>query len=171
MRYLNGSRELVLTLEADDTQVIKWWIDGSYATHHDMRSHTGASMSMGKGTSYTTSIKQKLNTKSSTEAKLVAVNDVLPQVYGRDLFWMLKAMTRRTPGYTRTTSAPACWWRRTGKHQVAREPDTSTSDISSSRTGSNHGKCPTGIMTADLFTKPLQGSQFRKFRDKVMNIK
>jgi hypothetical protein len=30
--------------------------------------------------------------------------------------------------------------------------------------------CPTGDMTADFFTKPLKGSQFKKFRDQIMNI-
>ena len=29
--------------------------------------------------------------------------------------------------------------------------------------------CPTGDMTADFFTKPLQGSLFRKFRDRILN--
>ena len=29
--------------------------------------------------------------------------------------------------------------------------------------------CPTGDMVADFFTKPLQGSLFRKLRDKIMN--
>ena len=37
-------------------------------------------MSLGKGVSYGTSTRQKLNTKSSTEAELVGVNDVMPQV-------------------------------------------------------------------------------------------
>jgi len=31
--------------------------------------------------------------------------------------------------------------------------------------------CPTGDMHADLLTKPLQGSIFKKFRDNIMNIK
>ena len=30
--------------------------------------------------------------------------------------------------------------------------------------------CPTGDMIADYFTKPLQGSLFKKFRDQIMNI-
>jgi hypothetical protein len=31
--------------------------------------------------------------------------------------------------------------------------------------------CPTGKMTADFFTKPLQGNLFRKFRDLVLGYK
>ena len=37
-------------------------------------------MSLGKGTTYSTSIKQCLVTKSSTKAELVSINDVMPQV-------------------------------------------------------------------------------------------
>jgi hypothetical protein len=35
---------------------------------------------MGKGYVYATSVKQKLNTKSSTEAELVGVDDGMPQI-------------------------------------------------------------------------------------------
>ena len=45
-----------------------------------MRSHTGGFMIMGTGEAYVQSSKQKLNTKSSTEAELVGVDDVLTQV-------------------------------------------------------------------------------------------
>jgi hypothetical protein len=44
-----------------------------------MCNHTGGVMSMGTGAAYSTSKKQKLNTKSSTKAELVGINDVLPQ--------------------------------------------------------------------------------------------
>jgi len=37
-------------------------------------------MTLGKGAMYTASCKQKLNTKSSTEAELVAVDDAMGQV-------------------------------------------------------------------------------------------
>jgi hypothetical protein len=30
--------------------------------------------------------------------------------------------------------------------------------------------CPTQEMVADFFTKPLQGAQFKKFRDFIMNV-
>jgi hypothetical protein len=45
-----------------------------------MGSHTGGAMSLGRGVIYGTSKRQKLNTKSSTEAELVGVDDVMPQV-------------------------------------------------------------------------------------------
>ena len=45
-----------------------------------MKSHTGGVLTLGKGTIYGSSTRQKLNTKSSTEAELVAVNDLMPQV-------------------------------------------------------------------------------------------
>jgi hypothetical protein len=52
-------------------------VDASYGVHHDMRSHTGGLLSLGKGAIYALSTLQKLNAKSSTEAELVGVNDVL----------------------------------------------------------------------------------------------
>jgi hypothetical protein len=71
--------DLVLQLSGDNLNVVKWWVDTSYAVHHDMGSHTGGAMSMGTGAVYSTSKKQKLNTKSSTEAELVGIDNVLPQ--------------------------------------------------------------------------------------------
>ncbi len=80
MKYLRGSRDMVLTLEADNLQVFKWWVDASFAVHKDMRSHTGGVLSMGRGAVYSTSTRQKLTTRSSTEGELVGVNDVMPQI-------------------------------------------------------------------------------------------
>jgi hypothetical protein len=79
IKYLSKTKDLVLRLSADNLNVAKWWVDASYGVHHDMRSHTGGTMSMGTGAAYSTSKKQKLNTKSSTEAELVGMDDVLPQ--------------------------------------------------------------------------------------------
>ena len=75
-----GTVDIALTLEADSLQLMKWWIDASYAVHPDMKSRTGGAFSLGKGVIYGTSTRQKINTKSSTEAELVGVNDVMPQI-------------------------------------------------------------------------------------------
>jgi hypothetical protein len=52
IKYLRGCPDLPLTLDADDMCMIRWWVDGSFAVHPDMKSHTGAVMPIGKGTLY-----------------------------------------------------------------------------------------------------------------------
>ena len=54
------------------------FVDGSYAIHPDMKSHTGGAMSFGIGIVHGKASKQKLNTKSSTETEVVAASDYLP---------------------------------------------------------------------------------------------
>ena len=38
-----------LTVEADRTIIIKWWIGASYGVHKYFRRHTGVTISLGKG--------------------------------------------------------------------------------------------------------------------------
>jgi hypothetical protein len=51
-----------------------------------MRSHTGAVLSLGQGALMYMSLKQKINTKSSTEAELVGVNDAMNFIEWIQLF-------------------------------------------------------------------------------------
>ena len=57
--------------------VLTWSVDAAFAVHEDMRSHTGAALTMGKGAMLSLSTKQKINTKSYTEAELVGVDDAM----------------------------------------------------------------------------------------------
>jgi hypothetical protein len=86
LQYVNGTRNDVLTLAADDMQVVKWYVDAGFAVHPDFKSHTGATMTFGKGAPITMSRKQKLNTRSSTEAKLVGVDDAINMILWTRLF-------------------------------------------------------------------------------------
>jgi hypothetical protein len=70
MEYVLGADNL--------TSLVRTWVDASNAVHPDMRSHTGSVMSFGTGGLIGTSSKQKLNTKSSTEAETVGASDYLP---------------------------------------------------------------------------------------------
>jgi hypothetical protein len=45
-----------------------------------MRGHTRGGLSMGRGFSIVNSTKQKLNTCSSTETKIIGVNDCMPSI-------------------------------------------------------------------------------------------
>ena len=56
------------------------YVDASFAVHADMKSHTGAHISLGRGPVFTSSTKQILKITSSTEAELVGVGDSLSQV-------------------------------------------------------------------------------------------
>jgi hypothetical protein len=175
MKYLRGSINLPLTMEADDLSLVKWWVDASYGVHPDMKSHTGATMSMGKGAIYSRSTRQKLNTKSSTEAELVGVDDVMPQILWTRYF--LEAQ-----GYKVADSKifqdnqSTILLAKNGRGSSSKR----TRHINiryffvNDRVKSNEVSieyCPTGEMDADFFTKPLQGSPFRKFRDRIMNTK
>ena len=58
INYLRATKDLPLTLEWDGLNIIKWWADASFATHMDMKGHTGGLMSLGKGAMCSTSKKQ-----------------------------------------------------------------------------------------------------------------
>ena len=57
--FLKTTQEDVLTLSADNTHIVKWEVDVSYAIHPNMKGHTGATMTLGKGAVTSLSKKQK----------------------------------------------------------------------------------------------------------------
>ena len=59
---------------------INWYVDTSFAVQKYMGSHNGVFMNMVTGEAYLKSSKHNMNTKSSNEAELVRVYDVLTQV-------------------------------------------------------------------------------------------
>jgi len=77
MKCLNGTKESVLVLSAKTLKVVKWCVDAALAVHPDCKSHTGAMMTMGKGGVANISRNQKLDTRSSTTAELVAADDAV----------------------------------------------------------------------------------------------
>ena len=78
MRYLCGIPNMPMVLSGDGSGVIQWWVGGSHATHTNLCGHMGGCMSLGQGMIVTLSLKQKLNTRSSTKTELVAANDTMP---------------------------------------------------------------------------------------------
>jgi Golgi nucleoside diphosphatase len=121
----------------------------------------------------TLSKKPKLNTKSSTEAELVGIDDILPQA-----LWTKYFMEAQAYGVT----------------TVLNQDNQSTIKLSedgkaTSGKGTRHINiryffitdriarkevaiqyCPTKQMVADYFTKPLQGVLFYKFCDQIMGV-
>lgn len=77
--YLYHTKSLQLVLGIDNLCIVHTWVDASFATHPNMRSHTGGVISMGKGAFYASSKRQKLNAKNSTEFEPVGASNFLPQ--------------------------------------------------------------------------------------------
>ena len=80
LKYLNDMRRLKLTLTIESMGVIKWFIDGSHNTHWDCKGHVGTMMVMGCGAISSYPQRIKVNTRSSTETKLVSVDAYMPEV-------------------------------------------------------------------------------------------
>jgi hypothetical protein len=152
----------------------KWWVDSSYAVHPDMRSHSGIMMTLGKGATYSTSCKQKLNTKSSTEAELVAIDDAMGQILWTRHYLAAQGIhvpTTTIHQYNKTTillaeNGSTSSGKRT-RHLDVRYYFV-TDKIKNGEVKIEY--CPTKDMLGDFFTKPLQGSAFAKMRDKILNL-
>ncbi len=74
LSYLKGTLHMPLILSADSLTLSRWWADVAYAVHDNCWGHTWAGMSFGQGMALSYSWKQKINTKSLTEAELVGVD-------------------------------------------------------------------------------------------------
>ena len=59
LQYLQGTIDMPLTLSIDDLSIVKTWVDAAFGVHADMRSHTGGTIMMGKGTFYASSKKNR----------------------------------------------------------------------------------------------------------------
>ena len=175
IRYLNGSPDLPLALKADSTSIVKWWVDGSYAVHPDCRSQTGGTGSLRKGSIISTSTKQKLNTRSSTETELVAADDLMPHVCWTNYFFDCQGYDIDSTIMFQDNQS-AILLENNGKKSSSKR----TKHINiryyfiTDRIKNDELQikcCPTDNMVADYFTKPLQGKKFFQFRNTIMNLK
>jgi hypothetical protein len=154
--------------------MIRRWVDGSFAIHPDMKSHTGAVMSIGKGTQYASSKRQKLNTRSSTEAKLVAVDNVMEQVMWTRYF--LEAQGYEVEeNIIYQDNQSTMLLEKNGRKSIGKRTQHIsiryffvTDQIKLNEVSVEY--CPTKEMTGDFMTKPLQGSPFKNFRAEILNL-
>ncbi len=173
LRYLNGSRELGLTLKAESPCKVFLYCDASFAVHPDFKSHTGAFITVGKGPVWTKSSRQKLNSKSSTEAELIGVSDALPQlIWTRDFLQeqgikMVPSTifqdNMSTIALMERGIATAATTRHFGIRLFFVKDRIEAGDMSVEY-------MPTVDMAADFLTKPLQGDLFRKMRKMLLGM-
>ena len=172
--YIKYTVNLVLRLASDCTRVSKWWIDASFGTRvPDLKSHTGGCLSQGKGAIISMSKKQKLNTKSSTEAELVGVDDVLPQVLWTCNF-LLNQGWNVEKNVIYQDNKSAILLEENGMASSSKRTKHIDIRFYFIKDRIDAGEvtveyCPTGDMWGDYFTKPLQGSRFLHIRRIIMN--
>jgi len=80
MNFIWRTKDEVMTLEYKNSEIITWFVDASFAVHSEMKSHTGATMTLGKESVSSYSLKQKVNARSSTEAELIGVDDLVSKI-------------------------------------------------------------------------------------------
>ena len=80
LNFIRCTIDLKLTLSANDMNLTKWWVDAAYAVRDDYKSQSGMTMSMGRETLMSRSLKQQRNSKSSTEAEIIAASDASSQI-------------------------------------------------------------------------------------------
>ncbi len=172
IEYLRGTIEMPLILGADNSGILNWYVDASFAVHPNMRGHTGAGLTLGRGYPIVCSTKQKMNTRSSTESELVGVDDMMPSI-----LWTRQFLKMQGYGVSDNVifqdNKSTMLLERNGKASSSKR----TKHINvryffiTDRIAKGEVRvewCPTKEMVADFMTKPLQGSAFKRFRDLIM---
>ena len=171
-KYLNATRDLGLRLEVGDKISVLGYIDASYGVHRDGKSHTGAAITLGGGVVYAKSAKQKIVTKSSTEAEIVGLSDSSSQViWSRDFLIGQGYQLDAAVIYQDNMSTIALVKKGQSTSERSRHINIRYFFVKD-RVDQGDIKVeykPTGDMLADVLTKPLQGSLFAKMRDQLLN--
>ena len=175
LEFLNGTFSDGLTLRAESLTELINFADVSFAVHPDMRSPTGGGASFGRGVFLPMSKKQRINTGSSTEGEVVGVSDYAPNT-----IWLLKFLEGQ--GYKQNLcllyqdNEAAIKMLQNGKKSSTsrrtRRLDVGLFNIKDKLRQHNIEVryCPTENMVADFFTKPLQGTHFRKLRRLILGM-
>ena len=118
--------------------------------------------------------KQKLNTRSSTEAELVGADDAATMILWTGLF-MEQQGYPLSKNILFQDNKSAILLENNGKRSAGKRSKVLnvryfflTDQVKKGNLSIEY--CPTDLMWADFMTKPLQGEKFRKFRDEILGI-
>jgi hypothetical protein len=173
LQYLHGTLDLTLTLTGSEDMIVTAYIDASYAVHNDCKGQTGVAISVGKGTVYAKSSKQKLVAKSSTEAELIGVSDGLSQALWTRNFLQAQGIKVKPVNLKQDNKSTICMVEK-GKSTSPRTRHVAIRYFfvkdRMEKGEVEIAYLPTELMVADFFTKPLQGELFRRLRAEVLNL-
>jgi hypothetical protein len=148
------------------------YVDASFACHADGKGHTGLVVKWGPTTLGTISKKQKIATKSSTEAELVGLTDVLDEIERANEYMQEQGVDLDVPiVYQDNMSTIAIVTDIHGgnvrtRHLNARR--ATAYEAIEVRKSVCIRYIKTGDMLADVLTKPLGGRLFYRFADDLL---
>lgn len=172
LKYLNTESDLGLTLRIGSDPTVHVFADASFGTHSDRKSHSGSLVKFGDATVSAQSSKQKLVTKSVTEAELVCASDQCSRG-----FWVRDFLSDQ--GF------------KCGPVILHQDNKSTISMLSNNKPVSHKSRhidvkyfylreriemkevalihTATGDMIADILTKSLHGKLFLKLRQSLLN--
>jgi len=163
--YVKGTSSRGIVLRVGESMTVKAYIDAAYGVHTASgKSHTGCAIVLGDvGALFAKSSKQKIVTKSSTEAELVGLSDTAsqaihlrnfvlaqgyetgPAIIYQDNLSCMALMKRGSPGSERSRHINI-------RHFWIKEK-VDSGEVVIQHLGTKH-------MIANALTKPVQGEQF-----------
>ena len=177
VKCLSGTVEDKLTLSATKgASHIEWFIDAALTVHPDFRSRTGAvkKFKNGKGAAQSVSMKQKLNTTSSTTAESAGVADALLMVAWTPLFLEEQGHKVESNAVCQDNQSTMLL-EKNGKKSSGKRTRVSnmccfvtTDCVEKGDTTTEH--CPTDDVVGDCMSKGLQGTEFMKLRRDIMGM-
>ena len=131
-------------------------------------------MSLGKGCPINMSRKQRINTRSSTEAELVGVNDNMTMVLWVKLFLEAQGLEVHD-NIIYQDNKSTMLLEKNGRQSSGKKTRHFEIRYYFIHDHIKRGNvrveyCPTDWMVGDFHTKPLQGSAFRRFRAIILNL-
>jgi hypothetical protein len=170
IRYVRYTKNFGIILESTLQVIVN--VDASYGTDIDFRSRTGFTISIGKGSVYAKSSRQKLMTKSSTEAELVGISDAIGQIIWTRNFLMSQGYTV-PPATILEDNLSTISLVNNGKSNSERTRHIAIRFFFiSDKINEKEIKIEyvsTFEQIADILTKPLQGEAFTKLRNMLLN--
>ena len=174
LKYLYGTPTLGIVLgKYGEEMGLTVYADASYAVHKDYKSHGGVIVIHNRGPVLVKCSKQKMVTKSSTEAELVTLSDAASiaaynvqflKCQGYNVDATLKQDNTSTIKLAENGRSNSDRTRHIGIRYffIKQYLEDGTMRIE---------HCPTKEMLADILTKPLVGEQFRILRDMLLGYK
>ena len=174
LKYIFCTKSLILCLGANNSTQVHVFADAAFANHEsDRKSHTGISLTLGKGTILALSTKQRLVATSSTEAEVVAASKA-----GKELISFNNFLTEQTkkvqPGilHQDNQSCIKILLKGTAFTKLSRHIDIGYLWLAQEIKRKKVEVLWTASedMVSDLLTKPLQGSAFIRLRNLLLGL-